>query len=132
MELEFARRPEALVQDDTSVPDLAALDADTHAAACAQHVHAFCEYARTVHTLDVRGPRLLLSCNPAAPFTWGLVYVHAPAPATNGLSNQFFLFASDLVGPLAPDAHRRIRFQPLLAAVRAWNAGKPAAFITLV
>lgn len=128
MELEFARRPEALVQDDTSVPDLAALDADTHAAACAQHVHAFCEYARTVHKLDVRGPRLLLSCNPAAPYTWGLVYINT----TNGLSSQFFLFASDLVGPLAPDAHRRVRFPPLLAAVRAWNAGKPTAFITLV
>jgi hypothetical protein len=132
MELEFVQRPASLVEDDTCVPDVEALDADAHAAACAKHVHAFCAYARTVHQLDVRGPRLLLSCNPAAPYTWGLVYVHAAASAANGMSSRFFLFASDLVGPLAPDAHRRIRFPPLLAAVRAWNAGKPTAFITLV
>jgi hypothetical protein len=128
MELEFARRPAALVQDDTSMPDLEALDADAHAAMAARHVHAFCEYARTVHQLNVKGPRLLLSCNPAAPYTWGLVYINT----TNGLSSQFFLFASDLVDPLPPDAHRRIRFPPLLAAVRAWNAGKPTAALTLV
>lgn len=126
MELEFARKPAAAAQDDDWTADVESLDARLHARACAEHVRAFCAYARAVHGLDVRGPRLLLSCNPAAPFTWGLLYVHAPATPADFFTGHFTLFASDLVGVLSPDAHKRIRFRPLLDAVRGWNGGHPA------